>query len=105
MISALEIWLVLRLLGVEVDLLTALVLEAFATGIRFITFFVPAGIGTTEGGLVLVFIAFGFGASLGLSFALVRRLRELCWTAVGLLVLMALGAGSPRRLAAVNEPV
>ena len=103
-VSALEIWVVLRLLGVEVSLTTALTLEAFATGIRFITFFVPAGIGTTEGGLVLVFVAFGLSAPLGLSFALVRRLRELCWTGGGLLVLVAIGG--PRRsraLAALRD--
>ena len=102
-ISATEIWLVLHFLGADVSLSSALVLEAFATGIRFVTFFVPAGVGTTEGGLVLVFVAFGLGAPLGLSFALVRRLREVCWTAAGLLMLMALGAGSRRRLAALND--
>ena len=61
------------------------------------TFFVPAGVGTTEGGLVLIFVAFGFGAPLGLAFALVRRFRELCWTAIGLIVLMTMGGRVPTR--------
>jgi putative membrane protein len=102
-ISAMEIWLVLHFLGTEVSFVTALVLEAFATAIKFIAFWVPGGIGTSEGGLVLVFVAFGLGAPLGLSFALVRRLREVCWTAAGLLVLMALGGGRRRALSALRD--
>ena len=102
LLSAAELWLVLRLLGVPISPTTALVLEAFVTGIRFITFFVPAGVGTAEGGVMLVFVAFGLGAPLGLGFALVRRFREVCWTAVGLIVLMTMGGGrafGPRALA------
>ena len=82
----------------------ATTVEAFATGIRFMTFFVPAGVGTTEGGLVLVFVAFGLGAPLGLAFALVRRLRELCWTAVGLIVLMTMGGSVRARGGALTLP-
>jgi uncharacterized protein (TIRG00374 family) len=97
LLSAAELWVVLRLLGVVISPTTALVLEAFATGIKFVTFFVPAGVGTTEGGLVLIFAAFGLGAPLGLAFALVRRVRELCWTAIGLIVLMAMVGRMPTR--------
>jgi glycosyltransferase 2 family protein len=97
LLSAAELWVVLRLLGVEISPTSALILEAFATGIKFVTFFVPAGVGTIEGGLVLIFVAFGFGAPLGLAFALVRRFRELCWTATGLIVLMAMGGRMPTR--------
>ena|SRR5947207_2116466 len=104
LLSAAELWVVLQLLGVDISLITALVVEAFATGIRFMTFFVPAGVGTTEGGLVLVFVAFGLGAPLGLAFALVRRLRELCWTAVGLIVLMTMGGSVRARGGALTLP-
>lgn len=97
LLSAVEVWVVLHLLGTAISLDTALVLEAFATGIKFLTFFVPAGLGTTEGGLVLIFVAFGFGAPVGLAVALVRRFRELCWTAIGLTLLMAMGGRLPTR--------
>jgi glycosyltransferase 2 family protein len=97
LLSAAELWVVMRLLGVEISPTTALVLEAFATGIKFLTFFVPAGIGTTEGGLVLIFVAFGFGAPLGLAFALVRRFREVCWAALGLILLIAVAGRMPTR--------
>ena len=103
-LSAAELWVVLRLLGVEISPTTALVVEAFATGIRFMTFFVPAGVGTMEGGLMLVFVAFGLGAPLGLALALVRRVRELCWTAAGVIVLMAMGGRATLRGAASTLP-
>ena len=97
LLSAAELWMILRLLGIEISPTTALVLEAFATGIRFLTFFVPAGVGTTEGGLMLIFVAFGFGAPLGLAFALVRRFREVCWSAVGLIILITVAGRMPTR--------
>ena len=49
--SAGETWLILRFLGVDVSIPTALVIEAFSTGVRFATFFVPAQIGVAEGGI------------------------------------------------------
>jgi uncharacterized protein (TIRG00374 family) len=90
--SAGETWLILRFLGVPVSVPTALVIEAFGTGVRFATFFVPAQIGVAEGGTVAACVALGLSAATGLSLSLVRRVREAAWTGVGLLLL----AGSPR---------
>lgn len=91
LLGALEAWLILNLLGVEVSLVTATLIEAFSTGIRFATFMVPASLGALEGGHVAVFAALGLGASVGMSFSLVRRLREATWIGVGLLALAAHG--------------
>ena len=91
--SAGETWLVLRFLGAPVAVPTALVIEAFGTGVRFATFFVPAQIGVAEGGTVAACVALGLSAATGLSLSLVRRVREAAWTGIGLLLL----AGSPRR--------
>jgi glycosyltransferase 2 family protein len=90
--SAGETWLVLRFLGTPVSVPTALVIEAFGTGVRFATFFVPAQIGVAEGGTVAACVALGLSAATGLSLSLVRRVREAAWTGIGLLLL----AGSPR---------
>ena len=40
-IGAFEVWLILSLLGSPVGFDTALVIEAFGTGISFATFFLP----------------------------------------------------------------
>jgi uncharacterized protein (TIRG00374 family) len=90
--SAGETWLVLRFLGAPVSVPTALVIEAFGTGVRFATFFVPAQIGVAEGGAVAACVALGLSAGTGLSLGLVRRVREAAWAGIGLLLL----AGSPR---------
>lgn len=88
--GSLEAYLILHFLGVPISLPAALVIEAFATGIRFASFMIPAGLGAQEGGNVAVFAALGLGAGLGLSYALVRRMRELTWVGVGLLLLALL---------------
>jgi uncharacterized membrane protein YbhN (UPF0104 family) len=54
---------------------------------------VPASLGALEGGYVAFFEAFGLSATAGLSFVLVRRLREITWTALGFLA-MGLSGGS-----------
>lgn len=87
--GSLEVWLALRFLGHSVDLATALVIEALATGIRSASFLVPASIGVQEGSLVAIFAGFGLGAGAGLAFGLVRRLREAVWAAAGYVVLAA----------------
>jgi len=93
--GSLEIWLALRLLGTPVDPGQAVAIEAFATAIRSATFLIPASLGAQEGGLVGIFLAFGLDAGAGLSFGVIRRVRELVWVAIGYGVLAAWG-GRPR---------
>jgi len=87
--SAYEVWLILYFLGQPVSPATALVIEAFGTGIAFATFFIPGQVGVAEGGAVASFIALGLSPATGLSFSLVRRVREITWIAIGLLFLAA----------------
>src|SRR5256712_838190 len=67
--SAVEVWVVLHLLGVELSLTAALLIEAFSTAVRFATFIVPAYIGVlhcvSEDGTVHVALSdeiYGFAA-------------------------------------------
>ena len=90
--GSLEVYLVLRWLDVGSPLTVALAIDAFGTGIKFLAFAIPGAIGVLEGGYMLVFSAFGLGGGLGLSFTLVRRLRMVAWSLVGLVVLAWLRA-------------
>lgn len=90
--GGLEIYLVLSLLGTPAPLGIILIVESFASGVKFASFMVPASLGALEGGYVVFFEAFGLGAAAGLSYVLVRRLREITWAVVGFL---ALGAERP----------
>jgi len=85
--SALETYLILYFLDAPVSLSTAAIIEAFITGIRFATFFVPANIGALEGGQVALFVALGLNAATGLAYSLVRRVREAAWVGLGLAAL------------------
>lgn len=87
--GSLEAWLALRFFGDPAGIAVALVIEAWATGIRSVGFLVPAAAGVQEGGLVAVFAGLGLGADAGLTFALVRRLREAVWIVAGYGILAA----------------
>jgi hypothetical protein len=54
-----------------------------ARAIELAAFFVPASLGTQEGGLMLAMSLVGIPVSLGLTFSLVLRLEQLFWTGVG----------------------
>src|SRR5712691_9530571 len=86
LLGALEAYLILRFLGADVSLATAVVIEAFGTGIRFVTFMIPGSLGALEGGYVAMFVALGLSPAAGVSFGLTRRVRELVWVLAGLAV-------------------
>jgi putative membrane protein len=84
-VGTLETWLALGWLGSPVSFSNALVLESLTQALRFFVFFVPAGLGVQEAGLV------GFGNMLGVSheaalaLSLVKRMREILFGVPALL--------------------
>ncbi len=85
-LNAVEIKLMMHLLGepigwAEAWMLTALV-ELLAAGL----FVIPAGLGAVEVGFVVLVEAMTGQASLGLAVALLRRGREIFWIAWGLAI-------------------
>lgn len=95
LIGALEPWLILRWIGLPVSVAQAIAIEAFSSGIRFATFLVPGSLGALEAGHVAIFAALGLGAPAGLSFTLIRRVREAAWAGLGFLALALLRAQAP----------
>jgi glycosyltransferase 2 family protein len=102
LLGVVEAYLMLQFLGVDVSLATATVIEAFATAIRFATFVIPSSVGVLEGGLAATFAALGLGSTIGISFGLVRRVREIAWVAVGFIAFAAMRVGEPQT-AAISE--
>ena len=94
-VGSLEIYLVLNFLDIPVTLLTAVVLESFGAAVKFASFMVPGSLGALEGGNVAIFAAFGLGGVVGLSYTLVRRLREGTWVLIGLGALALLSNRPP----------
>lgn len=85
-VGFLEVCLFLHLLGVPSSLSTAVVIEAFSLMINTALFFVPGGVGTQEGGKVFIFKILSMDPVAGLAMGLARRLREMTWVALGLIV-------------------
>jgi uncharacterized protein (TIRG00374 family) len=90
--EALEVYAMLYFIGEPpVSLPAAIAIGALSSFIKGGTFFIPGSLGAQEGGNLLVLVAFGYSDVIGITFALLRRVRELVWIAIGLLCLAALG--------------
>jgi hypothetical protein len=92
-----ETFLILRMLKSPVEWSRAFSIEVLAVTIEGILFFVPAKMGTQEGGKVLIFKAMGLDPAIGLALGLVRRVRELAWAAIGLGILGVLSRAQAQR--------
>jgi putative membrane protein len=72
-----EAWLALRLLGTDVTLAQAIVIDSLLYGIRSVAFMIPNAIGVQEGGYVMLGALFGVSPDVSLALSLVRRGRDL----------------------------
>ncbi len=81
-----ELYVTLYFLGVEVSFTDLWIMEAVSQLIRVCSFFIPLGLGAQGGGLVLIFTSLGLSADLGLTVSFVRRIKELLWVGLGLLL-------------------
>jgi len=88
LLGALEVLVILYVLEIPVGVVTAIVIEAVGSGVRFVSFLVPGSLGVLEGANTGVFDALRLGASAGLAFSLVRRARQGVWIGIGLIVLV-----------------
>ncbi len=83
-IGAVEIYLFLKFIEVPVSAIAALSIETLSMVINTCFLFMPAGIGTQEAGKVFVCKMLGMLAETGLVIGLLRRIREVVWTFLGL---------------------
>ena len=92
LVRGVETFVFLRLLGVEVQLTTALVVETAIIVVRSVAVPVPAGLGVQDVGYVLCLRAFGVpeATTVGTAFVLLKRGKDLFWILLGF-ALMAIG--------------
>jgi uncharacterized protein (TIRG00374 family) len=84
MAGAVEAWVFLRILGLPNDPLSALLIQVWLIVVIRLTGFVPGNLGTQEAGAVMVFSFLGLTADSAMAFAVLRRIRQIVWTALGL---------------------
>jgi hypothetical protein len=85
--ASVEVFIILRLLGAPVSAATAYSIAVLMILVEGVFFFVPARAGILEGGLYAIFSVLGLDPVKGFALALVRRLRDLAWACLGLIVL------------------
>ena len=87
--SMLEFFIIARAVGHPVSFGTAFLIGGFSSLVVNVFFFMPFNVGSKEGGLYAIFAALGLPARLGVAAAVLSRLRELSWIAIGLLLVLA----------------
>jgi hypothetical protein len=88
-----ETYVLLRLVGIDIDYPNALALDGVLTALRSAAVVVPSGLGIQDAG----FTAFLGASPESAAFLLAKRAKELVFVALGYLVLFALGGPeSPR---------
>ncbi len=90
MSEALEVYVIIWYLGGPATVLSAISINALSVFIKGGSFFIPGSLGAQDLGNFLLLRDFGYSDVAGVTFALVRRYRELVWIGIGLLCLAML---------------
>jgi uncharacterized membrane protein YbhN (UPF0104 family) len=84
--------MILTLVGAQVDFSQALAVETVVVLVRHILFALPAGLGAQELGYAAFLGTLGVPVDQCAAFALLKRVKELLWVALGYLLFTADGA-------------
>lgn len=97
LIASGEVWIALRVLGLQPSFTTAVILESASLAIRGAAFLVPGALGVQEGGFILLGNLLGISGDMALALALLLRVRELALGIPGLIAWQFIEAGRFRR--------
>jgi len=81
-----EVFLIFNLMGHPIGWGQAICLDGLAMLFTAMGFMIPVSLGVQDGGNVLLSMGFSLGAALGAAFSIIRRMREVFWLCLGLLV-------------------
>ena len=84
--GALELYAIFYLLDERITFLEAIAIETLVQLVRAMLFFIPSNLGTQEGVFVLAVNVLKDSTPLGLAVAIIRRLREVIWISIGLIL-------------------
>ena len=84
--GAFELYTIFFLLNQKISFLEAIAIETLVQLVRAMLFFIPSNLGTQEGVFVLAINVLKDSTPLGLAVAVIRRLREVIWISIGLIL-------------------
>ena len=99
-----EVAVVLWALHLSIHFFTILVIEGVTRGLKMLSGWIPARLGSDEGGAISAFAVIGFSPMLGLALALTRRVRDLLWALIGI-VWLAWNFRREKRLQDTARPI
>lgn len=82
--ESLEVYAILYYLHGPVPWVSVISIAALSILVKGVAFFIPGSLGAQEGGNLVLLVAYGFPEEIGISYALLRRLREVVWISGGL---------------------
>jgi hypothetical protein len=80
-----EVVVVLWSLRLPIHFFTVVAIDGMTRALKMLSGWIPARLGSDEGGAISAFALIGFSPLLGLSLALTRRVRDLMWAMIGIL--------------------
>ncbi len=86
LLGAVELYVILGFLGRPISFAEAWIIESVLQLVRAGSFFIPASLGASEVGFVVMVGALTGQPPLGLAAAVVRRSREVLWISLGLML-------------------
>jgi uncharacterized protein (TIRG00374 family) len=90
-----EVYFMFLCIGHPISIAESVLIEAFIQILRTISFFIPGNLGVQEAGLALCAGYMGFDPSIGVILSLLKRVRQVIWTAVGFVLLWFLQKDNP----------
>lgn len=84
--GALETWVILWVMGTNIGIVEAVMIESLMTLVKGLGFFIVGSLGIQEGGAVFLFHLLNMGQDTGLAFSLLKRSREIFYGLVGWII-------------------
>lgn len=88
LLGAGEVWMIMHFLGYGTTPAQAWFISSLGQLGSFVGLIIPAGLGAYEGGHYVATHLLGMDPAVGVTLALIRRVREIFWDAVGLSLLL-----------------
>jgi hypothetical protein len=88
MINLIEIYLILRFLGIAITPGKMAIVAAFIAASSLLINVIPQGLGVAEAGVTGAFSLIGLAPHMGLTFGLIRRARIIFWALVGIVLFL-----------------